>query len=159
MYLPLWIALAFIFVFVSLMLYLLKYRPHRRIISFKGRLLHESNKARRKHGVQPLGRTKLLDKLSAQHSKSMARRKHCDHSGFNHRANTVKKMTGLSSIAENCYMFPAREYNSYVAHKLVEGWLKSPGHRVNLLNGEFKRTGIGIVVRRGYVYATQLFSN
>jgi uncharacterized protein YkwD len=89
----------------------------------------------------------------------MARRKQCDHHGFDGRAALVQKKMGLSYVAENCYMFPARKYNSYVAKELVRGWLKSSGHRHNLLNPDFSRTGIGIVVRKGYVYATQIFTD
>ena len=56
-------------------------------------------------------------------------------------------------------MFPAKKYNAHVAKQLVQGWLKSSGNRANLLSPTFKRTGIGIVARKGYVYATQLFTD
>lgn len=139
-------------------LYLFKWRRYRKIVSFKGRLLSQVNYARRKRGLSPLGRTKLLDKVAAGHSKSMARRKHCDHHGFERRSAFIERKTGLSYIAENCYMFPAKRYDPHVAKGLVEGWLKSPGHRANLLNPKFKRIGIGIIVRKGHVYATQIFT-
>jgi uncharacterized protein YkwD len=89
----------------------------------------------------------------------MPNRRQCDHHGFDKRAAVVQKKTGLSYVGENCYMFPARNYNSHVAAELVKGWLKSPGHRVNILNNKYQRTGIGIIVSKGYVYATQLFTN
>ena len=144
---------------VVLVLYLLKWRRYRKIVSFKGRLLSQVNSARRRRKLGALGRTKLLDRVAAGHSKSMAKRKHCDHHGFEKRAALIKRKTGLSYIAENCYMFPVSRYDAYVAKKLVEGWLKSAGHRANLLNPKFKRTGIGIIVRRGHVYATQIFTD
>ncbi len=155
----LWLSLLIIGGLISLALYLFKWRPYRKIVSVRGRLLSQVNSARRKSQLRPLGRTRFLDKVAAIHSRSMARRKHCDHHGFEKRAEPIKTKTGLSYIAENCYMFPARRYNARVAGRLVAGWLRSPGHRANLLNPEFRRIGIGIAVRKGYVYATQLFTN
>ena len=153
------IILAAISGLILLPLYLFRWLPNRRITNFKGRLLGQVNHARQRKRLKPLGRTKLLGKVAAGHSKSMARRKHCDHHGFEKRARLIEKKTGLSRIAENCYMFPASRYDVHVAKRLVEGWLRSPGHRANLLSPGFRRTGISIVVRRGYVYATQLFTD
>lgn len=166
-----WYLILTIIGITSLVVYLLTQRPpwkKRRVkrrgkrrgkVLFSGRLLSRVNSARRKRGLKPLGRTRLLGKVAAEHAKSMARRKHCDHHGFNKRYALIKRRARLYNIAENCYMFPARKYDSHVAKKLVEGWLKSPGHRANLLNPEFRRTGIGIAVRKGYVYATQIFTD
>ena len=155
----LWLLILAISGLISLVLYLFKWRPYRKIVSFRGRLLSNVNSARRKKELVPLGRTRFLDKVAAGHSKSMARRKHCDHHGFDGRYTQIKQKTGLSYIAENAYMFPARRYDARVAKELVRGWLRSPGHRNNLLNPEFKRTGIGINVRKDYVYATQIFTD
>lgn len=155
----LWLALLIIGGLISLTLYLFKWRPYRKIVSFRGRLLNRVNSVRRKRQLKPLGRTRFLDKVAARHSRSMARRKHCDHHGFEGRSELIKTKTGLSYVAENCYMFPARRYNARISGRLVAGWLRSPGHRANLLNPEFRRIGIGIAVRKGYVYATQIFTN
>ena len=38
------------------------------------------------------------------------------------------------------------------------GWMKSPGHRANLMNPRYTKIGIGIVAKGGYVYATQIFA-
>ena len=142
-----------------LLLYLLKWRKYRHIVTFRGRLLNQINRARKRNNLRPLGRVLFLDKVAVRHSKSMARRKHCDHSGFSGRASLIKDKTGLGYVGENCYMFSARKYNTRVAVALVRGWLKSPRHRAGILNPIYKRTGIGIVARRNYVYATQLFTD
>jgi uncharacterized protein YkwD len=40
----------------------------------------------------------------------------------------------------------------------VKGWLDSAGHRANLLDGEFTRTGVGIAATEDWeFYFTQLF--
>lgn len=154
-----WIVPIAICIVFTLSLYLFKWSQYRNIVSFKGRLLSQVNLARNKKHIRPLGRVIFLDKVAVGHSKSMARQKHCDHSGFLKRASLIQNKTGLNHVGENCYMFPAKRYNAHVAKKLVQGWLKSSGHRANLLSPTFKRTGIGIVVKKGYVYATQLFTD
>lgn len=152
-----WIALIIISLSISLFMYLFKWRKYRKVVTFRGRLLSQINNARNRKKLSPLGRVKLLDGIAVRHSKSMAKRKHCDHLNFKERVSTIKGKTGLTYVGENCYMFPANKYNSRIASELVKGWLKSPGHRANILNGGYKRTGIGIVVSKGYIYATQLF--
>ena len=48
-----------------------------------------------------------------------------------------------------------------VASAAVQGWIDSPGHRANLLDRRYDRTGIGASLGkwRGYsaVYLTQVF--
>jgi len=154
-----WIIAVIICIVIFLPLYLFKWRKYRRIVSFRGRLLGQVNLSRKRKHLQPLGRVIFLDRVAGRHSKSMARRKFCDHHGFEDRVSLIKSKTGLSYVGENCYMFPARKYTAHVARELLRGWLKSPGHRANLLNPTYRRTGIGIVVRKGYVYATQIFTD
>lgn len=154
-----WVVAAAIGGSASILFYLLKWHRYRQIATFTGRLLGRENYARRKSQLSPLGRVRFLDKVAARQSKSMAKRKSCDHHGFDKRAAIIKDKMGLSYVAENCYLFRAKTYNDHVAKELVTGWLKSPGHRSNLMNPRFKRTGIGIVVKRGYVYATQIFTD
>jgi uncharacterized protein YkwD len=55
-------------------------------------------------------------------------------------------------------MYPGRHYNKKAALDLVRGWMKSPGHRDNLLNPNYRKMGIGIAIRKGNIYATQIFS-
>ena len=38
-------------------------------------------------------------------------------------------------------------------------WLKSPTHKSNLLDRDYKRTGIGLYEKDGVTYVVQLFSN
>ena len=58
------------------------------------------------------------------------------------------------------------EDSEAMAYGLVEGWMNSPGHRTNILDGESRRIGVGVAImqmeRYGYVdeivFATQNFS-
>ncbi|MBH1940582.1 hypothetical protein I5677_06750 [Mobilitalea sibirica] len=45
------------------------------------------------------------------------------------------------------------------AQEVVTGWMNSPGHRANILNGNFNKIGIGVYQSNGRLYWTQLFTN
>lgn len=66
--------------------------------------------------------------------------------------------------AENISLTPEREYipgpllsAEEVAKWSVSGWMESSGHRENILNSSFSKTGIGIYYDDGYFYITQIF--
>jgi uncharacterized protein YkwD len=43
------------------------------------------------------------------------------------------------------------------ARSAVAGWMASPGHRENILSPDFRSSGIGVTVKGGAVFATQVF--
>ena len=128
-------------------------------VSYNGKLLTLVNKFREKHQLKPLGRLKFLDELAAGHSQDMAKAAFCRHAGYHFRSDVAEQEKGLSRYAENVAQYPAKTYNTYKARELLKGWLASPGHRENILRKDYKYTGIGIAVKRGYIYATQIFAN
>jgi len=132
------------------------YRLHERK---RSRQLKIINKYRRMAGLVRLKVYYELDKIAKNHSYYMAKHRTCNHNGFSQRTDKVRRIVGASMVAENCYKFPARKYNSKVAEKLVKGWMKSSGHRHNIMNPGVKKIGIGIVTKKGYVYATQIFTD
>lgn len=153
----LWIILSIIAVIVVGLFGIRHYR-YRKIASYRGRLLSKVNRVRKRRGLTPLGRVKFLDSVARRHSKGMAKRRSCDHHGFHARAKFIEIKAGLSYVAENCYQFPGSRYTTKIARRMVEGWCKSRGHRKNILNSRFRRTGIGITVRGHFIYATQIFT-
>ena len=74
------------------------------------------------------------------------------HDGFEDRvANIRKKLKPYHSVGENV------AYGHLSAEKVVQLWLKSPGHRRNI-EGDFNLTGIGIAESKdGTIYYTQIF--
>ena len=117
------------------------------------------NHYRKRRGLKPLHTYYALDKVAKGHSRYMARYHTCNHDGFSQRAHRVTQISGSGFVGENCYQYPAHGYNRKVAVKLVQGWMKSPGHRANLMNPNFTKLGIGIVKKGNYIYATQVFSS
>lgn len=44
-----------------------------------------------------------------------------------------------------------------IARRAVAGWIESEGHRTNILNANYRQTGIGAAEVNGYIIITQIF--
>lgn len=130
----------------------------RRIASYRGALTEAVNDVRKKHGLRPLGRVKFLDEIATGHATHMAHQKRCSHDRIGDRREMIRNGAGLEYVAENVIMYPTKEWNARVAKKVVETWMKSEGHRWNILDERYTRTGIGWRLRNGYFYAVQIFT-
>jgi hypothetical protein len=63
-------------------------------------------------------------------------------------------------VAENLFKISGAEglKTDEIARKMVEGWLKSEGHRKNLMNPGYYETGVGVArADDGSYYASQVF--
>jgi uncharacterized protein YkwD len=125
-----------------------------------------------------------LTSIARAHSQDMAAHAYFDHTNRNgetptDRANqadySCRKNLGGSwysdGIAEN--IFQAWTYSSStvfygitsynymtidaIAKQVVQGWMDSPGHRENILEKQYDKSGIGIAVNNDMVYVTQNF--
>ncbi len=142
-----------------------------------GAIFEESNRVRVLHGVPALGREPALDAAADEQAAYLVLAMKAQHSNPFPGAHTVRERVeraGLQGgvVAENALWMPALlpvgsprrncTYSEFAA-SLVAGWMNSPGHRANLLNPVFKKTGCAS--RFGHavldvdqrVYATQVF--
>jgi uncharacterized protein YkwD len=145
-------------VFVFIFRWWKRKRVSLKYATYRGVLTETINHIRGEHDLPPLGRVEFLDALARQHSRSMSKRESCDHNGFDRRADRVQKVIGPLAVGENCYMCPAEAWDDAVAERVVAGWLESDGHRDNILNAKYRRTGVGIKFRQGHVYVTQIYA-
>lgn len=69
--------------------------------------------------------------------------------------STVFKEYGVSyrAAGENI------AYGQKTPQEVVTGWMNSPGHRANILNGNFGKIGVGVHQNNGVIYWVQLFTN
>jgi uncharacterized protein YkwD len=101
------------------------------------------NKERSAHGVRKLHDNGRLDLASRRHANDMSRRNYFAHGDFVGRIKSARYLSGARgyTLGENIawgswdYATPAN---------IVDGWMNSPGHRANILNGGFHEIGIGI---------------
>lgn len=97
------------------------------------------NKARAKQGCKPLKVATKLTTAAQRHADDMAITKVFSHTSANGRSwvTRIKKAGWTRPAGENI----ARGYTS--ADKVMTGWMKSPGHRANILNCKFRYIGVG----------------
>ena len=120
-----------------------------------------TNRAREKYHRRPLERHLMLQSSAQGHSNWMSSSKgkysHTGHHGTT--PNQRIKATGFpgDTTGENIYKHPAEKGRRRLAKKLVDGWMKSPGHKANILHPSFAYIGVGVTERGVYVYATQNF--
>ncbi|MDF2441736.1 MAG: hypothetical protein JWN98_2720 [Abditibacteriota bacterium] len=130
-----------------------------------------ANAERRKRGLSLLQIDPALADVARAHSREMAQKKY-----FAHESPTAARRTTLDRyrlkfkrsprlVAENIYMMRGPKFYALTERdfrRAHEGWMKSPGHRANILRanpaGGPSRIGVGIVVQNGAFWATQNFS-
>ena len=128
-------------------------QPEIKLDSMGIAILQFVNEDRKQHGLALLQFNAMESSLALKHSQDMATgRVKFGHDGFNSRAIAIQKELGGSEIGENVAS------GLMTAREVVDGWLKSPGHKKNI-EGNFILTGIGYARnKKGELFFTQIFS-
>ncbi|MFI5840075.1 CAP domain-containing protein [Catenuloplanes sp. NPDC051500] len=122
---------------------------------FEAQVVSQTNAARVRAGCEKLRVSRSLAKAAEAHSAEMARRDFFSHTGANGSRFTQRtKRAGFTAqpMGENI----AWGYKN--AEGVTRGWLRSPGHRRNMLNCRSTLIGVGAVRNSdGVLYWTQEF--
>jgi uncharacterized protein YkwD len=136
-------------------------------------LLAETNRIRAQHKLRPLRPIPELNAAADDQARYMALRLTTTHENVFVGQETVGERVrrhGLAptSLGENVASIPVRRVGDSsladaIANGLVEAWLKSPGHRANLLSGQFTHVGGAIRLASGlsgveYAFGAQVFA-
>lgn len=116
-------------------------------------ILRYVNQYRHTRGLEPLTLNPILSKEAKKHSQDMATHKlPFGHQYFDQRIKSIyQQIKGCRGGAENI------AYNYNDTKVLVDGWVKSSGHRRNI-QGHYNLTGIGIARdAQQKIYYTQIF--
>ncbi|USQ13349.1 CAP domain-containing protein [Legionella lytica] len=111
------------------------------------------NTYRKQHGLPPLKMDNNMVREAKQHSLDMAaHRMPFGHQDFSKRITRLhKQIKNTGAGAENV------AYNYKNAQIVVQQWLRSSGHKRNIV-GNYDLTGIGVARdKQGKLYYTQLF--
>lgn len=95
------------------------------------------NTYRTAHGLRPLLVGRALSRAAQAHSEDMARRGYFDHGAFVARLRSFG--VRAPSLGENL----AAGTRPLSPAEIVRMWIASAGHRENLLDGSFRRIGVG----------------
>ncbi|GLX17241.1 sigma-70 family RNA polymerase sigma factor [Streptomyces lavendulae] len=119
-----------------------------------GQVIALVNQERAAAGCGPLKEDAQLRSAAQGHSDDMARRDFFDHTnpdGADPGARTTAAGYRWSTYGENIAK------GQQTAAAVMDSWMKSPGHRANILNCSFKDIGVGIHTGSGGPWWTQNF--
>ncbi len=115
----------------------------------------ETNRERLQNGLPAFKVDPACQRAADDHAQDMARR-----GFFSHTSPDGGEMTDRYSrygrwttLAENIAMGTHMD-----SRGAVQSWMKSPGHRRNILGTQYGSMGVGIAQGRGYKYFVQCFS-
>jgi uncharacterized protein YkwD len=124
------------------------------------------NNQRQQFGLPALSEDALLASLAKEHSISMVVNNFFSHERYPGERSFSYGMLPGEIRGENIAMIPTRQYipGPYLSLQevcawAVSLWMSSPGHRANILDARFTRTGVGVAFSEGgdYLYITQMF--
>lgn len=115
------------------------------------------NQVRQENKLQPLQNNEKLAQVARNYSRQMAEQNFFSHTGAD--GSTLEKRVRAGGIyywvvGEN--LFKSKNISQPVS-PAIDGWMKSPGHRENILRPFFSETGVGVWKVGNSYYITQLF--
>ena len=151
-------------------------QPQIRVSDLEQRINGLVNSQRQGRDLMPLVFDERLSKIARAHSQDMIKRGFFDHVNPDGRAPRDRlrlagyncpKTAGENIFQNNLYSRvtitgnrKSYDWNSLdqIAGSTVNGWMHSTGHRQNILQRNYVRTGVGVAIAAdGQVYITQLF--
>ncbi len=124
-------------------------------------LVHEKiNEAREERGVETLPGNDDLQQVARSHSEDMAERGYFNHTtpdGLDPAARVDRAGIDCVDVGENIVKLPRSNHEQPLAEDVVEAWLDSPGHYINLVRSDWSQMALGVVADADSVYVTQKF--
>ncbi len=118
------------------------------------------NDVRRRRGLAELTYNERLAEIARSHSRDMARRMYFGHqSPEGHEAadRLLSGGVGYRRVGEN---LASNRGAIDPVGTAVDSWMGSPAHRANILEADYRETGLGVAIdEEGSVIFTQLFLN
>jgi uncharacterized protein YkwD len=107
-----------------------------------------TNAERTRRGLRPLAASSCANSYAVRWAHTLASTGALKHQALVPIMNSCRASTAGENVA----------YGNVTPAQLVAMWMRSPGHRANILNPRFNQIGIGAVrVAGGRVYGVQVF--
>ena len=122
------------------------------VSSYEKEVIRLVNEIRVEYGLGTLAENWQLSRVARYKSQDMA-----DRNYFSHTSKTYGSPFEMIKAFDISYNTAGENIaQGYTTPKsVVDGWMNSSGHRVNILNASFKQIGVGYV--QGGNYWTQMF--
>ncbi len=131
-------------------------RPAYKLSDAEKQILETTNQERKDAKLPPLRHNPLLSRVAHAHSENMARQDKQDH--------ILDGMTHADRIRRAGYKFRTAGENIATGQgvtlaDVLRGWMKSKGHRANILSSKYTEIGVGVAQGKdGKVFYTQVFA-
>ena len=120
-------------------------------LTITGEILELVNLHRQEIGLVALKRSTTADELAVEHTNYMISKDEISHDNFNARFLALQQKVNANGAGENV----ASGYQD--AESVMNGWLKSLGHKANI-EGNFTHIGLAAIKNpQGRYFFTQLF--
>jgi uncharacterized protein YkwD len=124
-------------------------------------IVNLTNDIRRRHGLARLLEDGICRDAAQGHSADMLNRNYFSH--FDPQGLTVRERLPANLAArkwgEN--IWTGRGYDPSqvrkLAEKIMDSWMRSAGHRENILNPGYTHLGVGVMAKNQEIKATQVF--
>jgi thiol-disulfide isomerase/thioredoxin len=122
-------------------------------VSVAQRILERVNAERTQRGIAPLRTHPRLDAAAQLHAEDMARFQYFSHTDRNGGSpqDRARSHGYTASCGENIAL------GASTAQAAMNLWMRSPGHRANILDGHYTELGVGRAQRGGRHYWVQVF--
>lgn len=124
--------------------------------AFEKEVLRLTNKERKKRGLKPLKWDETLAYSARYHAKDMAMDNYFDHDSYDRKGKKLVKVCGTFERIESFISYPYLAENISAGRltpkEVVDAWMKSSGHRKNILNKNMTRLGVGYYYKEDTEY-------
>ena len=120
-----------------------------------------TNDIRRRNGLAILLVDGIGRDVARGHSADMLNRNYFSHTSPEGRTLKERLPADLATRqwGENIWTGSGHDPRQvrYLAQKIMDGWMKSPGHRANILTPGYTHLGVGVMAKNQEIKATQVF--
>ena len=120
-----------------------------------------TNDIRRRSGLAMLLVDGICRDVARVHSADMLNRNYFSHTNPEGRTLKERMPANLATSQWGENIWTGRGYDprqvQYLAQKIMDGWMKSPGHRNNILAPGYTHLGVGVMANSQEIKATQVF--
>ena len=128
------------------------------LVAIERQIVEAVNEERAERDLKPLRRTAALTDVARKHSRDMAARGYFSHTspeGYEAKERALVAGITFTAVAENLLRSLGAEDP---ARDAVRQWMRSRGHRKNIIDPEYTETGVGVEIDDdGRLFFTQLF--
>ncbi len=120
------------------------------------KLFELTNQVRKKHNLSPLTPNPLLFAVARAHSANMVKQDKLEH--MLDGKDVQKRLNDANYALKEAGEILAYKKKKSNLQEVIDGWLRSKGHRETMLDGDFREIGIGLATtRKGAAYITEVF--